>query len=710
MLASLSSDSDSFPRKRLRKGTHSCLECRRRKVRCVPEPNSQRCKECTSREAPCTQQELSGEKQKLSGKQDRTDQRLRDIEVVLGQILERLPAKERALSPGEPELGTAGTVRSLLSELRSSTVKATGSSARRPTGLAACTPEHSDATSTLDHAVEDAPLLSLFNNSILHQVEDRIDGHRAESCGPVDQTNGRPLNGKTNRTLRDLKTLVPNVKDLTLILRCSQDSWKLWYKFFSEDLGARLGSAEDTQVEIIRDFIYKSVNSDNVAVVAKVILCLTLHIQQLPPDFASAQTNLLAPTEALQSYYMSSVETLLGPDEGFAGTLDGLECMMIQAEFYINVGKPRKVWLIFRRAVSFAHLLGLHHQVDVPGDKEASRRRTLWLQIWQSDRELSLVLGLPYAVSDSFLTIETATNDHFGRHKESRFLSDLGIVTGRIIDRNQNHRQMTYSATLQLDQELEECKRLMPQSWWETSSGIDMSLEAIYTMFVIKLKYHNIRKLLHLPFMLKAYTDHRYDRSRLATLESARDMIKVYQILRDEKRSVLKMCDMVDFQVFTAAIILVIDLLGHSRASTHHDSQQQERDWEKVYGITQDLKRVSLAMTCNVAEQAARLLEDFYNAHHGYSASGEKTYEATIPYFGKLRIVRDQSFAPWTKQALSPEQQNLESNADPLISFDGYFQPLPGAFQPYQDSEADWTSNLAVDDDWSWFPNSTETQ
>ena len=66
MSASASSDSDSHRRKRLRKGTHSCLECRRRKVRCIFEPNSQRCDNCMLRETACTKQDVGRERQKSS--------------------------------------------------------------------------------------------------------------------------------------------------------------------------------------------------------------------------------------------------------------------------------------------------------------------------------------------------------------------------------------------------------------------------------------------------------------------------------------------------------------------------------------------------------------------------------------------------------------------------------------------------------------------
>ena len=579
--------------------------------------------------------------------------------------------------------------------------------------------KHSDTCFTLDQTHGEAPLLTLFDESVLNRARNRAldwrHGDRTVNLTVADRMKCGILEDTHAQILRDLKNLAPNVHDLTLMLRHSLDSWKLWHKVFPEDLGTRAAGSEDTEVGALRDFIYKSLNTDDVAVMTKVTLCLTMHLQQLPRDFDFSQSNLPAPSEALQNYYMNAVERLLESDDGFAGTLEGVECMMIQAEFYVNAGKPKKIWLIFRRAVSCGHLLGLHHQSDDLTAALASRRRTLWSQIWQSDRELSLVLGLPYAVSDTFLPSWTAMTDQ----KEQMFLAQLGIITGHIIERNQNHRQMTYPVTIQIDQELERCKDLIPERWWETTPSPQMSMEAIYSMSVMKMKYHNVRKLLHLPFMLKSYADPRYDGSRLECLESAREMIKVYRTLRDEKRPVLKMCDMIDFQVFTAAMVLVVDLLGHSQFSAHYHAQQEASDWDTVHSVIQDFKRVSRAMVCSVAEQSALLLEDFYTAHHGYPAPGKTTYEAVIPYFGRLRIVRDQNNVPLTtpvtaalERQIPPDQgvNYFQANADPSVLFDGYFQSLPGAFQPWQELDSGWASNLALGDDWSWFPQGTGSQ
>ena len=119
-------------------------------------------------------------------------------------------------------------------------------------------------------------------------------------------------------------------------------------------------------------------------------------------------------------------------------------------------------------------------------------------------------------------------------------------------------------------------------------------------------------------------------------------------------------------------------------------------------------------MSCRVAEQATQILDDFDEAHQNSSTASEETYEATIPYFGKLHIVRKRSTTKPTMQLGAPEltQNGLTSDPSiaPFISFEDYLQWPPEIFQPGRGSTLSWMSHLAVEDNWMWTPNGTEMQ
>ena len=118
-------------------------------------------------------------------------------------------------------------------------------------------------------------------------------------------------------------------------------------------------------------------------------------------------------------------------------------------------------------------------------------------------------------------------------------------------------------------------------------------------------------------------------------------MINVYNVLRDEKRPLLKTCEMVDFQVFTAAMTLVVDLLAGPQTPDHGDLHREERDWQLVSQTVVELRRFSLSMKgCEVAALGARVLKDFSSLQ---KTSAEEICKIDIPYFGRIEIQRRQT-------------------------------------------------------------------
>ena len=568
----------------------------------------------------------------------------------------------------------------------------------------------SDAQVTRTQNFSDEPLLKLFENV---DVGERCDRNPQGSIRGT-QAVLPVADESAHRSLQALRLQIPNSRELMLILRAGQSALGLWSGAFPDELGA----AETGSLERLRDHIYTCLHSDSMADAAKVILCLALHIQQLPTDLETMSVSLLAPSYDLQETYMTTAESLLASDEGPAGTLDGLECMLLQSDFYINVGNLRKVWLIVRRAVNLAQLLGLHRKIDADiSPKQAMRWKAIWLELWQRDRGFSLILGLPYATLESQVPQLTSDNDDSDLQRTKWFLRDLGIVMGHIVDRDQDGSGKAYSITLKIEEELDECQSIMSAQWWDFTPGPDTPTDAICGMFVAKMRFYTVQRLLHLPFLLEAFGDGKYESSRLATLKSSRQMINTYNVLRNEKRPLLKMCDMVDFQVFAAAMTLVIDLLACSRPPDNRDLHREERDWQQVLQIAMELGRLSHSMKgCNVAALGARVLEDFSNLRKG---SAEEVCKVYIPYFGRVEIRRratrqseQASYVYPVAQTIDQTEMQQDSvgtsggSIESTVSIDSFLFPLSTAAQPWQVAGESWTHMLdsSMADDWSWFP------
>lgn len=703
------------PLKQMRKGTRSCLECRRRKIRCVYSQKVRPCDGCASRATQCTSQEYGIVRDQSLKKRKNVHDRVGELEGMISQVLEKLDSR-RGSTLSESELGAAEALKSLQAELLPTRVNSRDAySSSRSSSPTQSLPDESFKPS---HRFDEAPMLGLFDNDIL----------RREDLEPVvtPRESSQAPNPKKSRVLKALKALMPSPEDLTLLLQESQtfdiqNPWSMVRQSFPDYLGVKLDAFEINEVDLLREFIQRSLNTDSVACVAKIVLCLAISVQQLPTSFDFSKTNLPASVEELQRHYVNCIETLLASDEGFAGTFDGIECLLMLSKLLIEMGQPRKAWLTLRRAVSFAHLLGVHRRPKNATVEEALRQKNLWLQIWQGDRFLSLLLGLPYTISENLFDKKHLEIDGPLATVNPPFLLKLSIISGHVIDRNQDRNGMTFSATLKLDQELEDLKNSMPTCWWEADPKTVQPIEASYEMLSAKYSHHTTRILVHLPYLQKSYLDRRYEFSRLAAMDSARDIIRLYRILRDKERPMTVPCHIVDFVAFTAAVVLFLNFLASLEFTFCSTPEETQIDEELCNHVAADLKRVSEEFNSSVARQAVRILLDFQKARTDCE-NGGNAYEGVIPYFGKIRVVPGKIFEQSTKwkqmasiqsndQLNTPPEsigQSIDSYVPQPISID-YFQPL--GTDPFlgQEESGHWTSMLSTDlhDDWSWFLNGT---
>lgn len=767
MMTTPSSESSDYnPRKRMRKGTHSCLECRRRKIRCIYEQDATACTRCTTKRLQCADQEYGDAKALGADKRKSMRERTNELEGMITQILTKLDNNAAATGPqdhSDVETKVAEALRCLRTELLPSTTAGADVLAQGSMGLASPSSEKSDTANDASRHFHNPPLLSLFDNSVLTKGSDQQDGPRREP-GSTSQT---PMVEKNRRVLSALKSLMPSHRDLGLILRGSRQSLHLWQEALRDCSYKLVDKFNLDEFQMTQDFIQSSLQSEDLAIVAQTFACLALTMQQLPGTFDFSILNLPASLDALQDHYITAVETLMAADDGLSSTMEGLSCLIVQTKYYVNMGKPRKGWLTIRRALNFAQMLSFHRQSFDRNDVATTSRRSIWLAIYQVERFLSLLLGYPSACLDSHFEGLLAGDNSDPTYRRQCFNVKLSVITGQIINRNQDPKNMTIAATHKIDEDLEQARTILAADWWDAPSDSDSPDGNSFEKFVSKTFFHNVRILLHLPFMLKSSTDRRYEYSRIAALESSREMIDNYHCIRHPVRPLIAVCNVIDFQVFTAAMLLTINLLGNpdspSTASDNtniSNSEQNDRDWKFIHGLISDLRQVVKSGrtrgTSGVAAQALTVLEDLSKAKDGNECHAPNdSYQAVIPYFGKIRIRWGKAFrarkpsssttttasttstSPTsTNQTLTPSSidssttgtpntnpntitfaMNTDTNNDPLakISFDSYFQPLPGDdMQPWhwQNMGVDWSAmnDFELLNDWNWFPGGLQTE
>ncbi|KAJ5620665.1 hypothetical protein N7510_004649 [Penicillium lagena] len=587
------SDLQEPPRKRMRKGTKSCTECRRRKIRCTSNskvPGT--CNECRLRGSTCIEQEQSPPTS-VSSHQGEQTYSLRERVAHLENVVEGLVKRLDQNVPAPKDLQTNLTPASVESD-----------------------------EPNLPNQMVNAPILQLFDTYLVNSQEDT-------SCD--DRFTGvEDMSPKAQEVRSQLIALFPPREDIRKIINASSKWWFVWQSNFPE------------LCDRCRDSSTPSFNMAP-ADVAKALVCLSISVAQMAGfDFNS----LKIPFNPKQfvDLCISEVDRLVIRDDDLAATLPGIECQMLLSKYYMNDGRLRKAWLGNRQPIEFAQIAGMHVSTRTPRPSDAlyERRLKLWCSLVTSDRSLSLILGMPYVVTDAFILPQVeqrlAMKDV---PAPEQYVLRAGIITGHMIDRSHDPAKASLSTTLKLDQDLLDAVALLPNSCYD-ASPCSQEGKPFHEHVPLQFMSNLLRAMLHLPFMLKSSSNSQYQYSHETAIRCARLGLGHYKSLRSIGSPYL--CKVTDFLAFILALLLLTHVYGNSEESPNHDKEQDQRDFALVGETIEILRCASSECGGSVAAESATILEQIFNACNPSStdwksfAHSNRTCKITIPYFGTVTV------------------------------------------------------------------------
>lgn len=392
----------------------------------------------------------------------------------------------------------------------------------------------------------------------------------------------------------------------------------------------------------------------------------------------------------LMDRYISTVDKLITSDDEIAATIDGLECMILEAKYHINMGRPRRSWLLYHRAIAFGQLLGLHRlslRRPKQPDAEYYRQLMVWTHLVMGNRYLSVVLGLPYSVAETFVqaTITEAAAIAQETAPGEAYLAKMAPLLTKLIDRNQSPVNVPYQVTLQLDNELEDTKRTTPQHWWTTERLPGSSIEEHFDRLQAQFFHYHAKVMLHMPFMLRSSVDKLYQYSHAATLDAAREMIRYFDALRGAENVGPHICKLLDFQAFTAAMLLLLNICGYNSHIRGTLPQQPDLEQDQEDSALIDRTIALLRTAANepggvVASQCAKALDMLGKVRTGICGSKEQSEckgescQIAIPYFGTISIGMGRQFVP-IKPGTYPE---AGTNKRPISKSQQSYPVAPG--------------------------------
>ncbi|KAK4656677.1 hypothetical protein QC762_206360 [Podospora pseudocomata] len=623
--------------RRIRKGTHSCWECKRRKIRCTfAAPGDAICIGCHRRGTDCRSQDLPEE---LSTPADRTRQmgdRIIRVETLIEQLVKKVG--------GDPS-----AVQALLKPAEASVVLkddgSTGSETSHQFGIL------------------DAPQEGL-------DLEDESLG--VQRPNPAEcLAKLRPDDGKHGRLSEALHSAYPSRQDLDTIYELGGNKAGLFaLALTSADPASGLGGNSDPKVVFgipPRDL--------HPVLVARHMLVLCLSLQythrnaytDLPPDCETPRT--------IMRRLADTAIRLVTTNDEMLSSIESLHCILLEGLFQMNCGNLRRAWLAFRRAITVGQLMGIHRSYQhrplrILDASMPVAPQHLFHRLVCADAVVSLMLGLPQGAMEAAVASRVhLPGDDAPVNKLERL--QMGVAA-RILERNESDPSFhEYASTKALDLELQKMAGELPGRWWLPPSligaGNDVR-EMLGRMWQLmrQVFHYNLLNQLHLPYMLLRSSKQSLDPSnssysRDVCVTASRELLTRFVLFRAQD-NVAFCCRAVDFYALMAAMTLLLaHLQGHCQPPDHSIlAHQRLGDLGLVEGYLENMDAFNKVNADALSEKSAGLIRRLM-AIEADAANGRRKYDTQavhrsssesvttpsrqnvlrvfIPYYGVVKIV-----------------------------------------------------------------------
>ncbi|KAI2462733.1 hypothetical protein F4781DRAFT_419118 [Annulohypoxylon bovei var. microspora] len=505
-------------RRKIRKGTQSCWECKRRKIRCTfAAPTDATCDGCKSRRTRCISQEFTDDVASTSKKGNR----LNRIESLVEQLVQR-------------------------------------DSADIPHAMRQDRAEQDETQVSSGTNLDFSPSAGITTPSL--EVESQL-------TGDLDDLS------------RALLAVWPNQNDLDIILSVPVDVSVLFHGvvcrpysgFFSE------------QIASPRRMLQLPSRGSHPVLIARRLLLLATLLQGIQPSSADALVGLSSDHRDIMYRVFNTATRLVTSNDELINSLEGIECVMMESMYLDNAGNLRRAWLVNRRAMATAQMMGLHAGSNSPRMILESETRDrifpdyMWFRIVLIDRYLSLMLGLPQGSQENVFASPEALDKCTDMERMERMAA---VASSLILQRNSTERTDP-AATRKIDKMLQDAAAVMPPRWWLmasdptaiTGDGAKAFEESIRLMN--QFAYHHLVVQVHLPYMmLPSSIEPSYDYSKMTAASASRSIVTQFVSFRSSCVAAMY-CRGVDFVAFIGSVVLC---LAHIEARHHRNANDGKDD------------------------------------------------------------------------------------------------------------------------------------
>lgn len=661
-------DWDSAPsskRKKLRRGTRSCWECKRRKMKCVFDgPDDAVCVGCHRRWTKCVSQEFP---EKVSTPLDSSRQlrdRLRRVESQLDQFLRVAGGNDGQATPedGPDRLPNHG-------------IPTPASMYKRPSNNAS-TASHQPINTPAEHEhLHDHLILDRPSSSAL-------------LGGDPDTSGADPL----SRTLYDS---LPSQQDTARIYKASGGHNSIpFHEILTTPYGILDRDGRRSQNHPLE------IPGPNVhpVLIARHMLHLASFLQHLHPDLNEELRGLSEPPQIIRERLADKAISLVTTSDRFVGSIEFLECVMIESLYQANCGYLRRSWMTARRAMTIAQSMGFHGsgarvQYKVLHPETKAYPHFMWFRIVFYDRQMCLMMGMPQGTTDRSM----ASDAMLAKDSASGRLERIHcVVASQILERNEyDSASYDYAWTQNLDKELQRSARSLPNRWWlvPNLSGETMGSPALFwemRRLSEQLFHYNLLNQLHLPYMFRDSSERKFDYSRITCVNASREILSRFIILRRWNKVAFS-CRTIDFTALMAAMTLLLAHLDSHRSSQVDNFlaaqypgdramiEQAQENMEELNRLNSDTLSARSAQLLNrLLAIEAKAAEGDLQSAQSVSVQGPETEESQsddstnpgkhvyIPYFGVIKAAGESHTDGMSSQAQYVSPGNYRQSQPPV--------------------------------------------
>ena len=577
-------------RRKVRKGTQSCWECRRRKVRCIFTTLADSvCEGCKRRKTACISQEFPNTSANLDGGPEVSD-RLSRLEETVEWLVQKAgpgPGNDPHDGPeNHPNFGSRAA-RNVTGEGRSSSSDAP----RSHIGRATSTPLNVEPGSPSRSSV-------VIGSSV------------RPARGSIDAAGYEGLS-------RKLVSAWPSEHDLELILNTPFEILGV----FHGSIYAPYSTLLCQQLPSPREILRLPPPGAHPVLIARKLLTLAICLQGLLRSSIRDLGGLDATPHDIMVSAVEAVRGCVTLDDELLESIEGVGCVIMESTYHNNAGQLHRAWRCTRRAMLIAQMIGLHRggggSVVLPSSVflEAETRvrvypEYMWFRLVQWDRYLSLMLGLPQGTSSNSFADRRVLEDCTPTERMQRVECAIG---GYILQRNESDLH-DLATTRKIDKLLQRFSASLPLQWWlvpRFSSGIGAGddiaeLEKIIRAMDQFTHFHLVTQL-HLPYLLRPLTEREYDYSKITAVNASREALQRFVSYLGVD-AVTSFCRGINLIVFVSCTVICIAHIDAHRQSQIHPHNHHTVFDTLVHQRHSDRAMMELAL--GNLEQTARESDD----------------------------------------------------------------------------------------------------